>query len=394
VLPGTAPNAPSAPGQQAPANQEANAAQPPSTDAFAQSPPAGGEAAQSALPAMIGDLPTYGVSPLNVFPTVSTVATTKTTVIPGLTVAEINQQYHLRPRYPSQNFTGTYVDTQTQQRYTMAQLDALTQPTIITTSMHSRVVSFPPPTPSNRIPVTSFGAFKISDNESAAPTDRVFATYNYFDADGFHGNASSINREVIGFEKTFFDGRASFEMRAPDTQTGESFGGANDFDGLTMVLKYAVYMDRDAGNVVSTGLAVTAPTGPSIPVSYGSSINPTLLQPYVGYAFNIGRFYLQGFSEIIVPTDSTLPTFIANDIGVGYRLESVPLVPTFEVHSNDALNHQGYLASPIGFVDSVILTGGVHILAGRSDITLGVAAPVSGPRLFGVEAVAQFNWRF
>jgi hypothetical protein len=282
----------------------------------------------------------------------------------------------------------------TGQRFTTAQLLAFTLPTTTTARAQSTVTTQPSTTLSNRVPVTSFGAFKISDNESVRPTDRVFATYNYFDVDGFGGNASSVNREVIGFEKTFLNGRASFEMRAPMTQVGPTFGGSSDFDALTMVFKYAAYDNRDTGDIISAGLAVTVPTGPDITIGVGSNINPTLLQPYVGYAFNFGRAYLQGFSEIIVPTDSNLPTFVGNDIGAGYRLESVPVIPTFEVHINDGLNHQGSLATPIGFTDSVILTGGVHILLGRSDLTLGVTTPVVGPLLYSVEGIVQFNWRF
>ena len=194
----------------------------------------------------------------------------------------------------------------------------------------------------NRVPITNFGSFKISDNESVQPVDRVFLTYNYFDVDGFHGDSSSINREVIGFEKTFLDGRASFGIRAPFTQVGEGLGGDSEVDGLSLVFKYMAYQNRETGNIISAGLVVTVPTGPSIPVDVGSNINPTLIQPYLGYVFNVGRFYLQGFTEIIVPTDNTLPTFVSNDIGIGYRLEAIPVTPTFEIHSNDALNHQGF----------------------------------------------------
>jgi hypothetical protein len=394
--PSTSPGltAPQTPGTQPPAGQDANTPQSPANDAFAQAPPAGGEAASTALPNMIGDLPFYGLAPRTLSPTITTITTVTTTVIPGLTDAQINQELNLRPRFPAEDFTGRYLDVTTKQLYTAAQLIALTLPTTVTNRVQSTVTTYPPDSLSNKVPVTSYGAFKISDNESVLPTDRVFATYNYFDVDGFHGNSSSINREVIGFEKTFFDGLASFELRAPDTQTGPSLGGTSDIDALTMVLKYAAYYNRETGNVISTGLAVSVPSGPEIPVALGSNINPTLLQPFVGYAFNIGRFFVQGFSEIIVPTDSTLPAFVANDIGIGYRLESLPVIPTFEVHTNDALNHQGSLGSPIGFADSVILTGGVHFLVGRSDLTLGVTTPVSGPRLYGVEAVAQLNWRF
>jgi hypothetical protein len=343
---------------------------------------------------MIGDLPFFGLAPRTVSPLVTTVTTVNTTVIPGLTVAQINQQLNLRPPFPTPGFAGPYVDVVTKQTFTAAQLNALTLPTTSTTRVQSTVTSSPPASLSNRVPVTGYGAFKISDNESVRPTDRVFATYNYFDVDGFHGNSSSVNREVVGFEKTFFDGRASFEMRAPYTEVGPSLGGSNDFDALSLILKYAAYDNRETGDVLSAGLVVTVPTGPDIPVTLGGSINPTLLQPYLGYAFNIGRVYVHGFSEVILPTDSTLPAFVANDVGVGYRLEALPVIPTFEVHANDALNHQGSLAAPIGFADSVILTGGIHILMGNSDLTLGVTTPVSGPRLYAVEALVQLNWRY
>jgi hypothetical protein len=356
--------------------QAPDVSQQPTTEAFAQAPPTGGEAAQSAFPNMIGDLGFYGV-------TQRTTSTSTSTVIPGLTPAQINQRFNLSPQFPTPGATQ-YFDLNTSQVFTAAQLTALTQST--TTSSSS--------SQSSRTVITGFGAFKVSENESVLPTDRVFATYNYYNVDGLHGNSSSVNREVIGFEKTFFDGRASFELRAPYTEVGDALGGSSDFDALSLVFKFAPYMDRETGNALSGGLVVTVPTGPDIPLASGNTINPTLLQPYLGYYFSFGRAYLHGFTEIVFPTDNTLPTFIANDVGIGYRLQALPIIPTFEVHANNAFNHQGSEGTPIGFVDSVILTGGVHTLIGNSDLTLGVATPVTGPRLYSVEAVVQFNWRF
>jgi hypothetical protein len=365
------------PGTQVPGQQQPDAAaQPPGTDAFAQAPPTGGEAASTALPNMIGDLGFYGVAPRIAQSSLSTGSS-------ALTVAQLNQRYALSPTYPSPGYTGLYFDINNSQTFTAAQLSALLRAGTITQSSVS-----------SRVPVVNFGSFKISDNESVQPVDRVFLTYNYFDADGFHGDSSGINREVIGFEKTFFDGAASFGIRAPFTQVGEGLGGSSEFDSLSLVFKYAFYQDRESGNVFSGGLVVTVPTGPSIPIDVGSTINPTLLQPYLGYVFNFGRLYVQGFAEIIVPTDSTLSTFISNDIGIGYRLEAIPVTPTIEIHSNDALNHQGSDASPLGFVDSVVVTGGLHTRVGNSILTLGVATPITGPRLDSVEAVVQLNWRF
>jgi hypothetical protein len=45
--------------------------------------------------------------------------------------------------------------------------------------------------------------------------------------------------------------------------------------------------------------------------------------------------------------------------------------------------------------DLVVLTAGSHFdLFQRARLTLGVATPVTGPRVFDVEALVQFNWRF
>jgi hypothetical protein len=344
MLPGT-----TAPGTQPPSAQPPVAAQPPATDAFAQAPPTGGEAAQTALPNMVGDLGIYGVAPRVSSPVIT--------------------------RFPT--VTSTFG-----------------VPSAFATSFVSSSSSSSSSSLSSRVPVTSFGSFKISDNESVQPVDRVFLTYNYYNVDGFQGNSSSINREAIGFEKAFFDGRASFEMRVPFTQVGDNLGGTSDVDGLSFIGKYAFYLDRESGNLFAGGLVVTVPTGRDIQLDANTSINPTLIQPFVGGAFNFGRFYVQGFSEVIISTDNNLPNFWGNDIGMGYRLESIPVVPIFEAHINAGLNHQGSGADPIGFVDSVVLTGGFHTLIGNSIFTLGVATPVTGPRLNSVEAIAQFNWRF
>src|SRR5262249_28822403 len=64
-----------------------------------------------------------------------------------------------------------------------------------------------------RIPIFSGGAFKIADNESPRPVDRLFATYNYYNnVNTFGGRDFDVHREVFGFEKTFLDGNASFGM--------------------------------------------------------------------------------------------------------------------------------------------------------------------------------------
>lgn len=66
------------------------------------------------------------------------------------------------------------------------------------------------------------------------------------------------------------------------------------------------------------------------------------------------------------------------------------IVPTFEVHGNFPLNHNG---DPIS--DSVDFTGGVHVdFACGARLTVGMVLPVTGPKPFDFETVAQFNFRF
>src|SRR5262245_48418169 len=113
------------------------------------------------------------------------------------------------------------------------------------------------------VPVLGPGSFKISDNDSPRPTDRVFLTYNYFDRVAVGDGNVGLHREVIGFEKTFLSGDASFEMRLPFLQatSGSNFTGFTDNQvaDLTLVSKFALINNRDTGNVLSTGLALTVP---------------------------------------------------------------------------------------------------------------------------------------
>jgi hypothetical protein len=279
-----------------------------------------------------------------------------------------------------------------------------------------------------RVAIPIEGAFKIAENESPRPQDRVFLTYNYYN--NLTGPPSAplveassatmgittittatvvppatlhtdVHREVIGFEKTFLDGNASFGLRAPlFEQVGDGSFGHGDIGDLTLILKYALINDHVSGDVISAGLALTAPTGPAVSTVAGN-VHDVLLQPYLGYIWNQGRFYLQGFSSLVVPTDDRDVTILFNDIGLNYRLYcGAPcqtirfVIPTLEAHVTTPLDHRDAI-SPIIVPDLVVLTGGVHVGLGcRSILSLGIATPVTGPRAFHVEALAQLNWRF
>jgi hypothetical protein len=247
------------------------------------------------------------------------------------------------------------------------------------------------------------GAFKIADNESPRPVDRLFATYNYFN-DVFAPIAkANLHEEVFGFEKALLNGDASIGLRAPVYQTqGDGAIKSSDFGDLSVVFKYVLLNDTMAGNVFSTGLVVTVPTGPDVALPNGTSLHPVLLQPYLGGILHQDRFYIHGFLSLAVPSQSQDAVLLFNDVGIGYRLYQSGdtatfryVIPTVEAHINTPLTHRGSPQLGIGALEEVVFTYGVHLgLFKKAQLTLGIATPVTGPRPFDFEALAQLNWRF
>jgi len=171
---------------------------------------------------------------------------------------------------------------------------------------------------------------------------------------------------------------------------------------VSVNFKYAPYLNFATGNVLALGLVVTAPTGPT-------EFNPfhsTILQPWVGYRWNARDFFVQEFCSLAVPTDSEDVTLLFNDIELGYYLYRnnsrdawiSAVVPIFEVHVNTPLNHRGAFkidTDPGATPDWVTLTSGVTAeVRQRATAAVGVAVPVTGPKPYDFEILAQFNLRF
>ncbi len=165
------------------------------------------------------------------------------------------------------------------------------------------------------------GAYKISENESPLPQDRLFVQYNYWRRVRFGDSRLDVHREMLGVERTLLGGDLSLGLRLPFFQlngAGESDSGVED---LTFISKYAL-IKTQSGSGLSAGLAVTAPTGDGgYHIARGSTvrkIHPALIQPFMGYLWKSGDFFLHGFESVMVPTDSRDVTVFFSDIGVGY----------------------------------------------------------------------------
>jgi hypothetical protein len=253
--------------------------------------------------------------------------------------------------------------------------------------------------------------YKMADNQSPRPQDRFFVAFNFFDdlsqPSGSSLHQVKIYREFFGGEKTFFDGNASIGLRIPlNSISALSYmhgkgGESTALGDLTVYVKQILWQDRTTGSLVSGGLAVTTPTGPSgfAGAHFAQSVTATSLQPFLGYILNRGDWFIQGFTGSNIPTDARVTTMYYNDIGAGYfvyrstdpEARLTAIVPTLEVHVNTPLSHRLTARAP-GTPDVVDLTFGSSFVFGKSAVvSAGVVNPVTGPRPYELEAVALLN---
>jgi hypothetical protein len=267
--------------------------------------------------------------------------------------------------------------------------------------------------------VASVRGLKISENQSPRPQDRVFYTFNFFAEVNQHLNQKleasvsglRVYREVIGFEKTFAEGNGSFGMRMPintvsanPTSFAQRAGTSTSVGDLSLFAKYVFCRDPATGSLLTGGLAITAPTGPSsfAGADYLASLHSTSIQPFIGYIWTRDRFYLHGFTAIDTPSTVREAVLVYNDVGIGYFICRHPepdywvtgIAPTFEVHVNSPLTHgDPYNRNDPGGVPNVVnLTYGINFeFTHRSVLTFGMVTPVTGPRPFDYEALLLFN---
>jgi hypothetical protein len=286
----------------------------------------------------------------------------------------------------------------------------------------------PPPAPNPRVAtalVPSVRGFKIGENQSPQPQDRFFFTFNYFDNLNAAINKrfdSPVNglkayRYIWGFEKTFDEGNGSFGIRLPlNTITANSAltgnfakqgGTSTSLGDLSVFAKYILKQDLATGSLISVGIEITPPTGPSQfgGARYIQGLHSTEIQPFVGYLWIRDRFYFHGFTALSTPTSLRDITIVYNDLGIGYQVYRNDdrsaflrgITPTFEVHANTPLTHRDpFNARDIaGTADVVDLTYGVNAILGDSGVlSFGAVTPVTGPRPFNIEYLMLFNYKF
>ncbi len=264
--------------------------------------------------------------------------------------------------------------------------------------------------------------FKMSENQSPRPMDRVFFDYNYYTNLNSTVNTaerSPINRMnasvyVWGFEKTFDQGNGSIGIRLPlNSLSATSFASgvaaptSTSLGNLDIFAKYILKQNRATGSLISAGLDLTPSNGPGrfAGAPYLNSLNTTYFQPFIAYIWRRDRVYLQGFNGFNFPTNNADVSLMYNDIGIGYfvyRTNDLTraitgIAPTFEVHVNSPFNHRNpyNIYDPAASAYDCNLTYGLNVLfRGRSMLTAALVTPVSTPKPFDAEFALMFNYFF
>ena len=191
-------------------------------------------------------------------------------------------------------------------------------------SLYNYVIPGTPGTPAQVIPRASIildlpsptgggvvGRTKIAEDNSPLPTDRVFFNYDYFDNVPLTTQPIGVHRFSPGFEKTFFDQRASIEVRVPFASTaatdiladGVNGGGHSVLGNVNVTLKGLVYSGPLLNVAVGVGIAI--PTAPDETASLldGTKLvqiknDSVVLTPYLAYLYTPNdRLFMQNWFQ-------------------------------------------------------------------------------------------------
>lgn len=304
-------------------------------------------------------------------------------------------------------------------------------------------------------PGYNVGFVKLTENVSPLPRDRVYMNYSYFHNAFFSPQyRQNINRFMPGFEKTFWDGWTSIEVRTPfaatldatQTQSATSASGLTNadsvqFGNLSVIFKSVIQYGKTWA--LTGGTQVMCPTAGDVSILNASGQTQvfvdnqsTHVMPFVGFIWAPNsRFFSQSILQVDIDANGNpvwanatqgndifaagnfagrlnYPTFLYASFGGGYwvyqdnsrsaRLTGI--APLMEVHVNqtlsnyDCIDFDNYtLGSDLGSTTLVNGLVGVNFEWGlQSTLTVAYATPLGGgvDRWFDGELRAFYNWRF
>jgi hypothetical protein len=298
-------------------------------------------------------------------------------------------------------------------------------PLVQTITFPQRVATIVVPGPGGMV-----GRVKIAENTSPIPQDRVFFSYSYFDNVPLGNNGVGVNRYTPGFEKTFFNGLTSIDVRTPFASTisndvfANGLNQTNDVVFGDMLTTFKAILLGGPKAILTGGLALALPTSPDTRVRGANGATTAVFSdtgvnymPFVGYLWKpTDRFFVQGFTQFdLDPYGAQVSIDNGNgnlnsvgrvynsdlvfmDLSFGYwmvknvsrRGTITGLAPVVEFHYNKAVDHPSSTVPNVGGavaytnqnLDNLNITVGLNCaLPARTMLTAAYIAPVTGQRL-------------
>ncbi|MGF1581034.1 MAG: hypothetical protein ACFCD0_16845 [Gemmataceae bacterium] len=286
------------------------------------------------------------------------------------------------------------------------------------------------------------GRVALSDDFNPIPIDRFIFNFDYFQNASLTAGGWDLYRYTLGFERTFFNGLASVELRFPFAATLNSdieIGAEStntEFGNARMLFKLLIYQDQRFA--VAGGIGLTFPTGDDTRV-FGLDGEPLVefnneaipLTPYIGVLYtpnkrcslqsyvafdvdpngnpvfaNLDNAGLRQVGRISGPTNWQSSTqfsylFVQND---DPQSNCQALGPFVEFHYRSILEEPDVIRSGsfvigdslIGRQEMNLATGVTARFRNRFLLSAGIVIPLGGEedRTFDFQAGIRFNVLF
>lgn len=239
--------------------------------------------------------------------------------------------------------------------------------------------------------------FKVADNNSVRPRTRFLYSYNNFH-NAFE-TSGDVHRNFFGGEFAFWPARMSLEMRI-------SANHFNDFPiedsdrelgNLITTLKGVLYNTENS--TVSAGLAVGWPTS-----DYPGALSQSnyIVAPWAGalYAPTDANWYVQGFEQLDIPSETDDVFLLHTSIGAGYFLRRQDtsriinsIVPTAEFHVYTPIDDASGIYEDLGYDHVFNVTLGTNLVFRSIVLASGISFPIGDNHHYDVEFQLHFNWR-
>ncbi|QDV25555.1 hypothetical protein [Aureliella helgolandensis] len=172
------------------------------------------------------------------------------------------------------------------------------------------------------------GRMKLAENTSPIPRDRVFFNYSLFTGVPLANDPIDVSRFSPGFEKTFLDGLASFELRTPfgtsldNNVMANGVNSDNEFQFGNLFLSLKGILLQQENWVFTGGASLLLPTAADThvidPISGSEFLrfeNESVhIMPFLGGAYTPNdRFFSQWMVQCDIDTNGTPIIDVEND---------------------------------------------------------------------------------